>query len=434
MKKLFACLLILIIAVLPSCAPKDYPVEDIKLGEYSTGSVIERESGEVLEPELSPLVKNTSVEAFIGDEALEIKEGNVVSVPFGDVGEEALEIKLTAKRYNEAVLMWTVKSLPHPLDLKVEGEKELYFNEGTAEFTVNAEVSRENAEISLEPSQSGEFIPDEEQEEGKTKGKIIFKLPGAGSTEYKITASAPNSEEKEETLKVHIIPKLHVTADREVLALSPGEKSKITVSIKEEGAYVSASVTKGDAKAILQDDSSIDVTGGKEASKLYIKVQKEGYVPFEKIINIENADPFKEIYEEGTRDRADIPSAETVIDGIIRETNKIRKANGLNALTRVYSVDAPAALRAKETAAVWSHTRPDGRSCFTVFDDLGLSFKAMGENLFSANYYIDPAKVLEQWMASPGHRANILNPVYTGMSAGFYQGSSYNYWTQLFVK
>ena len=434
MKKLFACLLILIIAVLPSCAPKDYPVEDIKLGVYSTGSVIERESGEVLEPELSPLVKNTSVEAFIGDEALEIKEGNVVSVPFGDVGEEALEIKLTAKRYNEAVLMWTVKSLPHPLDLKVEGEKELYFNEGTAEFTVNAEVSRENAEISLEPSQSGEFIPDEKQEEGKTKGKIIFKLPGAGSTEYKITASAPNSEEKEDTLNVHIIPRLHASADRSVFALRYNETASLKINVQEENAVISAYITKGDAKAVLNADSTVTITGGREDSQLYIKIEKEGFVPCEMTVKIESADPFKDIYEEGSPDEITIPSTESIIDGIIRETNKIRKANGLGALTRVHSVDSLAAIRAKETDTMWSHTRPDGRSCFTVFDDAGLTFKAMGENLFSANYYIDPAKVLEQWMASPGHRENILNPIYTGMSAGFYQGKTYNYWTQLFVK
>ena len=59
----------------------------------------------------------------------------------------------------------------------------------------------------------------------------------------------------------------------------------------------------------------------------------------------------------------------------------------------------------------------------------GLSYRTAGENI--AKGYASPQAVVNGWMNSSGHRANILNVSYTQIGIGYVaQG---NYWTQMFV-
>jgi uncharacterized protein YkwD len=88
-------------------------------------------------------------------------------------------------------------------------------------------------------------------------------------------------------------------------------------------------------------------------------------------------------------------------------------------------------IRAKECAVSFSHTRPDGTSCFTVGTEAGCSI--YGENI-AAGYWSAEA-VVTGWVNSPGHYANMVNPVFTSMGVGTYYDSSSEYgiyWTQLF--
>lgn len=112
--------------------------------------------------------------------------------------------------------------------------------------------------------------------------------------------------------------------------------------------------------------------------------------------------------------------------------NEQRKANGLSALAYRDDVQKAADIRAKEIITNFSHTRPNGTSCFTALKETGVSYRSAGENI--AYGQRSPQAVMTAWMNSSGHRANILSSNFTGMAVGHVNYGGVNYWVQLFVK
>ena len=76
----------------------------------------------------------------------------------------------------------------------------------------------------------------------------------------------------------------------------------------------------------------------------------------------------------------------------------------------------------------FSHTNPDGLDPFDRAAKAGLSARA--ENI--AYGQPDPAAVMDAWMNSAGHRANILDCSLTRLGVGVAEGSGGPWWTQLF--
>lgn len=111
--------------------------------------------------------------------------------------------------------------------------------------------------------------------------------------------------------------------------------------------------------------------------------------------------------------------------------NKERKAEGLSPVTLDTRLQEAAYKRAMETADVFSHTRPDGTSCFTVLDDFNISYMACGENI--AYGQRTPEAVMTAWMNSSGHRANILSKNFGKVGIGYYVVNNTPYWVQLFT-
>ena len=101
---------------------------------------------------------------------------------------------------------------------------------------------------------------------------------------------------------------------------------------------------------------------------------------------------------------------------VVRLVNAERAKYGLAALTQDDGAQNVARVRAKEIVQSFSHTRPDGRTCFTAASDLGVTYRSAGENI--AYGYATPAQVVNGWMNSEGHRKNILSAVYTKITAG----------------
>ncbi len=120
---------------------------------------------------------------------------------------------------------------------------------------------------------------------------------------------------------------------------------------------------------------------------------------------------------------------------VVRLVNVERAKEGLPALGTFDSLTKAAEIRAPETAKLFSHDRPDGSSCFTALDATGASKGAYtsGENIAAGSS--TAADVVEQWMNSPGHRANILNKDFTHIGVGYCKSSSGygHYWVQMFV-
>lgn len=93
-----------------------------------------------------------------------------------------------------------------------------------------------------------------------------------------------------------------------------------------------------------------------------------------------------------------------------------------------------AQIRAQELVEKYSHTRPDGTSCYTVFEEVGITeYTSMGENIAAGQG--TPYQVVTDWMNSAGHKKNILNDGYTetGVACYIESGSRYRvHWVQLF--
>lgn len=77
----------------------------------------------------------------------------------------------------------------------------------------------------------------------------------------------------------------------------------------------------------------------------------------------------------------------------------------------------------------FDHTNPDGDTMTERIDAAGYEPSAWGENI--ALGQSTPDAVMSSWMTSPGHCANIMNPSFTELGVGYYEG---NYWVQVFAK
>ena len=124
-------------------------------------------------------------------------------------------------------------------------------------------------------------------------------------------------------------------------------------------------------------------------------------------------------------------SEDDFIDEILKLVNEQRKANNIAELSYCDKIQECADIRADEIITLFDHTRPDGTDCFTVFDEKGIKYTTVGENI--AQGYIDPASVMEGWMDSENHKKNILSPDFTGMAVGIAEKDGTYYLVLLFI-
>ena len=112
------------------------------------------------------------------------------------------------------------------------------------------------------------------------------------------------------------------------------------------------------------------------------------------------------------------------IAGVISETNIQRTQNGnLPPLSESATLDDIATIRISDMFAqqYFAHVGPQGESALTVASSVGYAHLAMGENL-ALGLYAGDAGVVNAWMNSPGHRANILNTHYTQIGVAVREG------------
>lgn len=116
---------------------------------------------------------------------------------------------------------------------------------------------------------------------------------------------------------------------------------------------------------------------------------------------------------------------------VIRLVNEIRVKNGLKALSHDWELSRVARYKSQDMKdnRYFSHTSPVYGSPFQMIRNFGISFRSAGENI--AKGYTSPQAVVNGWMNSSGHRANILNANYTHIGVGYVSGG--NYWTQMFI-
>ena len=116
---------------------------------------------------------------------------------------------------------------------------------------------------------------------------------------------------------------------------------------------------------------------------------------------------------------------------VVALVNAERAKYGLSALKVDSRVQQAAQVRAAETVQSFSHTRPNGSSFSTALTEAGVSYTRSGENI--AYGQSTPQQVVQAWMNSSGHRANILNESFTTIGVGYTVSGGTAYWAQLFT-
>jgi uncharacterized protein YkwD len=93
---------------------------------------------------------------------------------------------------------------------------------------------------------------------------------------------------------------------------------------------------------------------------------------------------------------------------LLRAMNEERERRGLPPLHRNVRLDAAAGDRIHDMFehGYFDHVAPDGTEPFVWVRDRGYRYVRVGENLATGQRAA--RQVVEQWMGSPGHRANVL--------------------------
>ncbi|WP_425609164.1 S-layer homology domain-containing protein [Ureibacillus aquaedulcis] len=127
------------------------------------------------------------------------------------------------------------------------------------------------------------------------------------------------------------------------------------------------------------------------------------------------------------------PAAENdFAEQVVEYTNIERAKNGLQPLEIYQPVMNSAQIKSDDMSknSYFSHNSPTYGTPFELMTSLGISYRAAGENI--AKGQRTAQEVVEAWMNSEGHRANILNANFTHIGVGYAQDG--NYWTQQFIR
>lgn len=116
---------------------------------------------------------------------------------------------------------------------------------------------------------------------------------------------------------------------------------------------------------------------------------------------------------------------------VIRLVNEIRAENGLKELSYNWELSRVARYKSQDMKdnRYFSHTSPVYGSPFDMMKNFGITYKSAGENI--ARGQMSPESVVNAWMNSSGHRANILNSSFTQIGVGYVADG--HYWTQMFI-
>ena len=116
---------------------------------------------------------------------------------------------------------------------------------------------------------------------------------------------------------------------------------------------------------------------------------------------------------------------------VVRLVNEIRSEYGLNKLTSNWQLSRVARYKSQDMHdnKYFSHQSPIYGTPFEMMKNFGIQYNTAGENI--AKGYASPKAVVDGWMNSSGHRANILGASYKQIGVGYVSDGSY--WTQMFI-
>lgn len=251
-----------------------------------------------------------------------------------------------------------------------------------------------------------------------------------------------------------------------------GNDSEISLSVGSNEMWVDGKCITLDAVPFVQNDRTlVPLRAISEALKCNVKWDADNFaviiigginakpsalptaVPTATPTQAPSAEPTAVPTQEPTAIPAQTPSAEPTAEPlatpspttapagerameqeVLKLVNQARAENGLNPLS--WADDLADIARAHSADMIergfFSHTNPDGQSPFDRIKSNGISYRAAAENI--AYGQPDAEAVMNSWMNSAGHRANILNENLKEIGIGAVKDSNGTvYWTQVFV-
>ncbi|MBD5141899.1 MAG: hypothetical protein HDT25_10910 [Ruminococcus sp.] len=258
--------------------------------------------------------------------------------------------------------------------------------------------------------------------------KITGKKTGTATISAKVGST---------TLKCAVtVKKSFITPSAEKVTVSKGKSKTITLKVSGSKEIAVSNSNKDVCSASFGkwDGNTIKLTiKGKANGSATIKVYTKKYSKStaEKIVvNVGNDSDGEIIGDDDINESSDKGSVRE--DKVVEIVNKERKKAGKDPLKSDGELNAIAAIRAKEIAEEFSHTRPNGTSCFTAFDEAGYKYMMSAENI-AYNYNDSADDIMEIWMNSSGHKANILSGDVTKIGVGLYESGGKYYWVQVFA-
>lgn len=132
-------------------------------------------------------------------------------------------------------------------------------------------------------------------------------------------------------------------------------------------------------------------------------------------------------------ENAPIQGVSEIEQEVLRLVNIERQKAGLGSFRLSAELSHVARDKSKDMAHnnYFSHNSPTHGSPFDMMKAYGINYRTAGENI--AKGYNSAQAVVNGWMNSPGHRANILNSSFNTLGVGYYNHNGTAYWTQMFT-
>lgn len=253
---------------------------------------------------------------------------------------------------------------------------------------------------------------------------------------YKIKV-APIINEYETKVKVNVTdtnkPEINGVSDKEIIVGTNIDlKEGITATDKVDGNLdfeIDGSVDINKAGEYLIKVKAKDKNNNETIKEFKVIVKEKDKVIITKSVQ-NKVNNSNKTNNSSTNKGQNIGKYSKTTPDMLSIINSERAKHGLSPLSWDNSLAKSAEIRANELLINFSHTRPDDSSPFTVIQG---SYGYVGENIAAGQR--NNTEVMNSWMASPGHRSNILSSNFkkVGVALCYDPNSSYKYyWVQLF--
>lgn len=366
---------------------------------------------------------NENVEININDELPSMEDyfkdyngEKIIDIKYYKDAEEVLEEDITVGNYRVEI---NIENIIYNINLTILDNttpilklKNVTITEGSS-YNINSFV------VSCEDNTKCELkYTDDSMSNYKNSGRYNISIEASDLSGNKVVESAIL------TINKKVIKKIEV---------KNVEKTETVVTTKEE--VNSAKTTKEEVKQAEKEEAKEDK---KEQTivKEEQKVENDVKVTYKYGVKITTSNG-KTTYDHSTfnattsdlKDEAAsiLASNTNDINTILNGINSYRNAIGVSNIQLDQTLNLAATIRAMEMvyARKFSHTRPDGTSCFTIFKDLGYYKSYYGENIASHNT-ANGALIL--WRNSPPHYANMVSTTYTKIGIGKAYFDNRTYW------